>query len=374
VRQFGEMPAPHASPPLPTIDPAWSEALLAWYERHGRRLPWRQAAEPYAVWVSEIMLQQTQVATVIPYYQRFLAAFPSLEVLAAADEDAVLRAWAGLGYYSRARNLHAAARELVAASGRVPDDPDALRRLPGVGRYTAGAIASLAFNRPAPILDGNVTRVLCRFFAQRGDPARAPLNALLWRLAETMIPAGRARDFNSALMDLGATVCTPADPGCGECPWQDACAGRREGLVARLPETAARPVVTPMEMVAAIAWRDGRALLVRRPSAASRWGGLWQFPNAERLPGEAPPETATRALREAAGIAGEVRGGAGSVRHSFTRYRITLRAYHLHCAGDVALAAGFTWAAPAEWDRYALPSPHARLAARLREGPPELPL
>ena len=197
--------------------------LLAWYRRHQRDLPWRRTRDPYAIWVSEIMLQQTQVATAIPYYERFLRRFPHVRALARAPMERVLKSWEGLGYYSRARNLRRAAQIVLAEhGGRLPEEPEALRKLPGIGRYTAGAISSIAFDRDEPVLDGNVIRVLCRVFLIRANPKSARTQKRLWKLAEELLPAGHASFFNQALMDLGATICMPSHPHCDRCPLRQA--------------------------------------------------------------------------------------------------------------------------------------------------------
>ncbi|MCL5950211.1 MAG: A/G-specific adenine glycosylase, partial [Chloroflexi bacterium] len=215
---------------------AFADRVLAWYAAHKRDLPWRRDAhDPYRVWISEALLQQTQVTTVIPYYERFLARFPTVASLAAARLDAVLKTWEGAGYYARARNLHRAAREIVTRfDGRVPSTVDELLSLPGIGRYTAGAIASIAYHRDAPVLDGNVIRVLCRYFGIREDPARAETQKELWAIAETLVPHGRAGDFNQGLMDLGAALCAPRQPACPACPLRRGCLARRLGLQEQL--------------------------------------------------------------------------------------------------------------------------------------------
>ncbi len=265
-------------------DAALVDALCAWYERARRDLPWRRTRDPYAVWISEIMLQQTRVDTAGPYWERFLTRFPSVEALAAADLEEVLRLWAGLGYYSRARNLHAAAR-LVAADhgGELPSDEASLRALPGVGRYTAGAIRSIAFHQQAPLVDGNVARVLSRLFSLEGDPATPAGQRVLWELAGRLVPAGaRASVFNQGLMELGATVCSPREPACDACPLATACAARAEGRQAALPPSKkARPV--PDRTVDVLALSRANLLFVARRPPEGLWGGLWELPERARL-------------------------------------------------------------------------------------------
>ncbi len=353
--------------------------LLSWYHTGHRDLPWRRTRDPYAIWVSEIMLQQTQVATVVPYYNRFMERFPTVEALAMASEDEVLRLWSGLGYYARARHLHRGAQEVLSRhGGRIPGEVDELLRLAGVGRYTAGAIASIAFGSSAPILDGNVIRVLCRLYGLRGDPKRAPLRGRLWQLAEALIPEGEAGDFNQALMELGATVCTPAAPRCDVCPLAERCEARRQGLQEMLPELARAPAPTPLRMAAAVVWRGSEVLLVKRPSTSpgskvgdsqSWWAGMWQFPSGPVRPEESTAAAAARLTHEATGLEVIAGGLAGVVRHGVTRYRITLEARHCRPAGGQPEPRGCAeccWTALEDTERLALPAPQRRLVEQLQ--------
>lgn len=257
--------------------------LLAWYDREKRDLPWRRDNHPYRVWVSEIMLQQTRVDTVIPYFERFMARFPTLHVLADAPEEDVLKAWEGLGYYSRARHLHAAAREVCELyGGTVPEEPDLVRRLPGVGPYTAGAILSIAFNRPEPAVDGNVMRVMSRYFLLEDDVAKPATRAKMEGLVRRLIPKGRPGDFNQAIMDLGATVCTPKNPGCLTCPVMAHCAGRLAGRERDLPvKTKARkprPEYRAVALIEGTGSRKGKVLIRRRPDQGLL-AGMWELPH-----------------------------------------------------------------------------------------------
>lgn len=359
----------HDSQLKPATRRALGRALLDWYGAHQRSLPWRKTHDPYHVWVSEIMLQQTQVATVLPYYERWMKRFPTLQALASAPESDVLHCWQGLGYYSRARNLLAAAKHVQREhGGRIPDDVNALLELPGIGRYSAGAIASIAYERPAPIVDGNVTRVLCRLFALAGDPSRAPLKHELWELAERLIPEGRARHFNQALMELGALTCTPQNPACSACPLSNLCAAKREGRVDSLPEIPKRPGATKVHMVAAVAVWRGRVLLTQLAQDAPRWAGMWQFPNTQVR----SEESAARALERVAADVGRVsvRRAAlwTTVRHSVTRYRIRLDAYRCEVVASKGSArAPNAWLLPSELGALAMPAAHRRLAERLEE-------
>ncbi|MET0385963.1 MAG: A/G-specific adenine glycosylase [Polyangiales bacterium] len=257
-------------------------ALLARYDAHARDLPWRRTSDPYAIWVSEIMLQQTQVATVLRYYDRFLAAFPDLPSLAAADEDAVLAAWSGLGYYRRARMLHAGVREVVARyGGVVPEAAEARRTLPGIGRYTAGAIGSIAFDRQEPLVDGNVARVFARLFGLDTPISRADTQAQLWSLAERLVAGPRPGALNQSLMELGATVCSKAAPSCDGCPVITHCIARRDGRVRELPVVTKKAPPARRQLVALLAEDPrGEHLLLTR-SDSGLFAGLWNLPMAD---------------------------------------------------------------------------------------------
>jgi A/G-specific adenine glycosylase len=293
--------------------------LLAWFAGHGRHdLPWQRDRGLYRVWVSEIMLQQTQVATVIPYYERFMARFPDAATLAAAPLDEVLHYWSGLGYYARARNLHRAARVISDAhDGSVPADHAALLALPGIGRSTAGAILALAHDARHPILDGNVKRVLARWYGVDGFPGETRVAAELWRLSDAVTPARRAADFTQAIMDLGATRCTHRNPRCGECPLATDCVARRTDRTADLPARRT-PRRRPLRRVIWLVFRRGDALLLERRPPSGIWGGLWGF-----------PEFKTRAAAEEVAL---VRSGwpapriapIGRVRHAFTHFELEI--------------------------------------------------
>lgn len=294
--------------------PIDTAALLAWYRRRRRDLPWRAEVSPYRTLVSELMLQQTRVDTVIPYFHRFMAEFPTVETLAAAPLEAVLERWAGLGYYSRARNLHRAAQEVVHRGG-FPETAEALRALPGVGPYTAGAIASIAFGQDAPVVDGNVERVLCRYHAWAEDPAR--IRARIWGAAAAALPPGAAGDYNQALMELGATVCTPRQPGCLLCPLGEGCEGR--GDPERYPVKPRKAPSPETRWVAVVAWEEGRLLLARRPDVGLL-AGLWEPPMGE---GEDPTGMLGRRL----GLGVDELVELGSVRHVFSHLRQQTRVF-----------------------------------------------
>ncbi|HEY2980636.1 MAG TPA: A/G-specific adenine glycosylase [Anaerolineales bacterium] len=299
--------------------------LLEWYAGHARRLPWRGHPDPYAVWVSEIMLQQTRVETVIPYFENWMHSFPTVKVLASATERAVLNAWEGLGYYSRARNLHKAAKIVAERhDGALPRDLEALRALPGIGRYTVGAIASIAFGLDEPTLDGNLRRVFARLFNVT-EPADSPAGEkILWALAADHLPKGRAGDYNQALMDLGATICLPKNPRCLLCPLMQVCRARELGLQEQRPVLKPKRVTPNYVHAAGVITRNGRVLLARRPSKGLL-GGMWEFPNG-RVEGDP-----ARGLRVAlkTGYRLRVRKGAalGIVRHAYTHFKVAVHIY-----------------------------------------------
>ena len=309
--------------------------LLPWYRRARRRLPWRAVRgtpDPYRVWVSELMLQQTRVETVVPYFLRFTERLPDLASLAAASEAQVLALWSGLGYYSRARALHRAARIIVQErNGHFPEDVEGWMELPGVGRYTAGAIVSIGFGKPAPILDGNVARVLTRLYGLRGDPRSGPLNRELWRLAEELLPRRSISDFNQALMELGALVCTPRAPRCLLCPLRENCVANREGLQLHLPELPARPKTALVVMAAAIVEERKKILFYRR-TRTELLKDLWEVPLGECRQGEGPREALAREARGTYGIVLEVGEEVARVQHSIMNRRITLHAFEAELA------------------------------------------
>jgi A/G-specific adenine glycosylase len=342
--------------------------LLSWYRANARDLPWRRTRDPYAIWVSEVMLQQTQVATVIPYYERFLQRFPTLSALAAADEAAVLETWAGLGYYSRARGLLHGAREVIEKwGGALPRRREELLRLPGVGPYTASAIASLAFGRPEAVLDGNVIRVLCRLFALRGDPAAGPLRRRLWALAGQLVSPTAPADFNSAMMELGATVCRPGRPDCHRCPVEPLCAARALGIEEELPEIPKAGPPVPVQMAAAVISSAGGTLLVRRGDER-RWAGMWSFPVVEVAASADPRTTLAQHVRDRLGLAVRAGEAVAVIRHAVTRFTITLTAYRCEVESGTPAARGYLewgWFNEEELACVGLPSPHRRLAGLL---------
>jgi A/G-specific adenine glycosylase len=302
--------------------------LLRWATKNLRDLPWRvEPRDPYRVWVSEIMLQQTQVVTVIPYFRRFIERFPTVQALAAAPLDDVLKLWEGLGYYARARNLFRAARKVVAEfEGRLPDTVEELSQLPGIGRYTSGAIASIAFGRDAPVVDGNVKRVLCRVYAIRGDARQPAVQKKLWACAEANLPKGKGGRWNEAMMELGATVCTPRSPRCDECPLAGVCRARALGTQEQLPTKATKKRLPHYDVTAAVIRKRGRILIAQRP-VGGMLGGLWEFPGGKVERGESLEECLRREIKEELGVEIEVDQPVTQVKHAYTHFRITLHAF-----------------------------------------------
>ncbi len=347
---------------------AIQHALLAWWDASSREMPWRGVEDPYAVWVSEIMLQQTRVETAGPYYRRFMRLFPTVRRLAAAPLERVLKAWEGLGYYSRARNLHSAARRLIADfSGRLPGDVERLRSLPGIGPYTAGAIASIAFGLDEPVLDGNVSRVLCRLAAVEGDSTRPSTREGLWELARRLVPSGRAGLFNQAMMDLGATLCGPRKPQCDVCPLAGHCRAREQGIQDRLPVRRAKPPIPHYDIAAGVVRHAGRILIARRRDDAML-GGLWELPGGKVEPGETPAQATAREIREEVGVEAAVGELVATVHHAYSHFRITLHVFECRLVRGCARAIGCAavrWVRPSELDDYAFPRANRRVIERL---------
>jgi len=346
----------------------FSQRLLEWYALNARSLPWRGRSDPYAVWVSEIMLQQTRVETVIRYYQSWMEQFPTLAALAAAPQRAVLAAWEGLGYYSRARNLHRAAQKVVAEyGGQIPTDPVSLRRLPGVGRYTAGAIASIAFGRDEPALDGNIRRVLSRVF-DLAVPARSPEGEeQLWQWAAANLPPGRAGDYNQAIMDLGSAVCIPHAPLCLVCPLVDLCQAFSLGLQEQRPLLEPRAETPHFTVTAAVIEREGLVLIARRP-LEGLLGGLWEFPGGKQQEGEDLPACLRREICEELGVDITVGEELGVYRHAYTHFKVTLHAFFCELErGEPAPleASELAWVRPSALGEYPMGKIDRRIAKEL---------
>jgi len=316
--------------------------LLSWYGKEGRTLPWRENRDPYRIWLSEIMLQQTTVTAVIPYYERFLQRLPTIESLAAASLDDVISLWAGLGYYSRARNLHRAARQIVSEHASFPNTLEGLLALPGIGRSTAGAILSIAFDTPAPILDGNVRRVLVRLFAWQEDPRSSRAEKQLWQWAEALTPDEHPHDYAQAIMDLGATVCVPRTPLCESCPLRELCQAFTQGCATLLP-VARKQVKLPLRrQVALLVKCSGDYLLRQRPTEGFL-GGLWEFPVVEVSPEQNHRQSAEFLLADL-GLIGEV-CEADAVRHAYSHFKLELTVFsvEIETKTSVAEAGEYAW-------------------------------
>ena len=343
--------------PDDSISDALARRLLAWFARSARDIAWRRERTPYRVWVAEVMLQQTQVETVVPYYGRFLARFPTVQALAQSPLEEVLKIWEGLGYYARARNLHAAARQVVTQqNGQLPDTFEELLALPGVGRYIAGAVASIAFGRDVVAVDGNARRVLSRVFGIREDVTRAAVQRRLEALATDLLPLGQAGVFNEALMELGAIVCLPQTPRCDRCPLRDLCWAYAHGQPEALPVRRPRKRVPHYDVAAAVTiGADGRVLVAQR-RADDMLGGLWEFPGGKREPGETLPECLIREMREELGVEVEVTEGDSPlivIKHAYTHFRITLHAFRCQLVSGEPRCldcAAFRWVDVAELD------------------------
>jgi A/G-specific adenine glycosylase len=309
------------------MPPSLTDQLFAWYGQQARDLPWRATRDPYAIWVAEVMLQQTRVATVVPYYQRWLDRFPTMEHLAAASQDDVLNAWEGLGYYRRAHNLQQAVRLVVDQhAGRLPTTSGELRRLPGIGPYTAAAIAAIAFGRDEIAVDGNLRRVIARLFDLDAPLGSAEAEQAIAGAAARLLPPGRAGDFNQALMDLGALICTPANPECPSCPLQAECLARQRGTQHQRPVRPTKGVLPTVERITAVILRNGRYLVGRRP-AGGLLGGLWEFPGGDLAGQESVDSALVRILESDLGLALERASPRGRYKHSYTHFRVTAHVY-----------------------------------------------
>jgi A/G-specific adenine glycosylase len=345
--------------------------LLAWYDAHAAALPWRASKDPYRVWLSEIMLQQTQVETVKPYYARFLDAYPTVYALAAAPLDDVLKLWEGLGYYSRARNLHRTA-QIVADQrlGQFPPSAEGLQMLPGIGRYTAGAIASIAFGEYAPVLDGNVIRVFARLTDLEDDVTQPPTKAKLWELAEAWLPDQRPGDYNQALMELGRTICKPRNPLCNQCPIQAHCLAFQHGTQAQRPVRKPKARTPHYDVAAGIIWNEqGQVLIAQRP-LDGLLGGLWEFPGGKQEDGETLADCLQRELREELGIEVAVGDLFTVVQHGFTHFRITLHAFtckHLGGEPQAIGARAWAWVSPDEFARYSFGKADRQVIRAIKE-------
>ena len=346
----------------------FSEKLLDWYSIHAREFPWRGHPDPYAVWISEIMLQQTRVETVIPYFQRWMDRFPSVFELAAAPQQDVLNLWEGLGYYARARNLHLAAHVIVDEhAGQLPREVQALQTLPGIGRYTAAAIASIAFGQDEAALDGNIRRVLSRVF-NVAEPARSTAGErLLWQLAEDNLPSGFAGEYNQAIMDLGAAICMPTSPDCSNCPVVDLCLARELGIEEQRPVKTQKTPIPHHTVAAAVIRRNGQVFIAQRPEKGLL-GGMWEFPGGKTEPGENLEACLKREICEELGVDIKVGDPFGIYEHVFTHFKITLHAFECLLTEGIPIAyehKDIRWIKPMELTDFPMGKIDRQIAKRL---------
>jgi len=342
--------------------------LLSWYEKHRRELPWRETDDPYQIWVSEIMLQQTQVSTVEPYYERFIDRFPTVVDLAEADLNDVMKLWEGLGYYGRARHLHKAAREILSRfAGKIPNNLQDLLSLPGIGRYTAGAILSIAFHESVPILDGNVIRLLARIFHVTECVDKPDTRKVLWNIAGELLPLKRIDDFNQGIMELGSIICKPKQPLCDVCSLETLCEAKRLSIQAQLPVRRPRKPIPHYHVTAGIIWRGENLLITLRPPRGLL-GGLWEFPGGKQEEGEDLASCLHREIREELGIEIQVGDLFTSVKHAYTHFKITLHAFHCtYIEGEIQLIEcdDYRWISPKEFEKYAFPAADRKIIEEL---------
>ena len=359
----------------------FAQALLAWFDQHGRhQLPWQQRRHAYPIWISEIMLQQTQVATVLNYFPRFIDRFPTLPQLAAAPLDAVLTLWSGLGYYQRARNLHACAQRVVAEyGGQLPPDITQLAALPGIGRSTAGAILALAHDQRHPILDGNVRRVLCRYYAIAGWPGRAAVQRRLWQLAEQHTPMQRVAAYTQAMMDLGATLCRRSQPACHRCPLADGCAAHATGSEQHYPEPKPRRTLAQKTTTMLLLQRQDGALLLQQRPPVGIWGGLWSLPEwSGSLAGDSESALVAHCQQQF-GCTPQQIESLPPFRHTFTHFHLDITPLLLQLSSSPIVAARHSavlesppqqWYKPDSFSQLGMPAPVRRLLSQLMEHPP----
>jgi A/G-specific adenine glycosylase len=344
-------------------------SLLYWYAQQGRELPWRKTQDPYAIWVSEIMLQQTQVKTVLPYYHRWLERFPTLQSLAEAEQQAVLMLWQGLGYYARARNLHRAAQKVVLQyGGQFPRQMESVLTLPGIGKTTAGGILSSAFNQPSPILDGNVKRVLARLVGL-SIPTKYALS-FLWKGSEVLLDPENPKAFNQALMDLGATVCTPKKPACLLCPWSSFCQAHHLNLQSVIPMSETRDPLPHKLIGVAVIWNEQGQILIDKRPQSGLLGGLWEFPGGKVEPNETLAECVVREIQEELGIEIAVLEHFMTIEHAYTHFKVTLSVHHCrHLSGDPQPIEcdEVKWVSLDELDQYPFPTANQKIIEALRK-------
>ena len=355
--------------------------LITWFEQAAADLPWRQTNNPYHIWVSEIMLQQTQVMTVIPYYERFLTAFPTIQALAEAPQDDLMKQWEGLGYYSRARNMQKAAQDIMARwGGHMPQTKDDLLTLKGIGPYTAGAIASIAFGEAAPVLDGNVIRVFARLFDIQDDVTKTAVKNQFWDIAHDLmldVPNGHAGNYNEALMELGRTVCKPKNPSCDTCPVAEFCLAKHNNTQDLRPVKSKKAPTPHYDVTCGLIWDANDRLLIARRPEDKLLGGLWEFPGGKLEPDETMEECIARELYEELGIRVEVGNLYLRVKHAYTHFKITLYAYDCKLAPDspapqCAECSDFQWVSVDELQNYAFSRADRKIIEELLKRPDQL--
>jgi A/G-specific adenine glycosylase len=343
--------------------------VLAWYESDRRPLPWRATRDPYRIWVSEVMLQQTQVNTVIPYYRRFIRRLPNVRQLARADLEDVLKLWEGLGYYARARNLHRAAGMLVERhAGRIPDRWEDFRALPGVGDYIAAALLSIAFEKPYAVVDGNVKRVLARLLTMAAPVNQTASHTIFQAEADRLLDRRRPGDFNQAVMELGAMVCTPSSPNCTICPLTRFCAAHRGGTVAQYPRRVASRPVPEVQIAVGVVYKNGRVLITRRPSQGLL-GGLWEFPGGKLREDESPAAACVREIKEEVNLEVTIERPLVQVRHAYSHFRIHMHVFRCRfTAGRVHLngPVDHRWVRIADLDQFVFPKANHKFIPLLK--------
>ncbi|MBF0279258.1 MAG: A/G-specific adenine glycosylase [SAR324 cluster bacterium] len=343
--------------------------LLDWFREFQRPLPWRKDYLPYQVWVSEIMLQQTQVTTVLPYYERWMRTLPDIKSLAQASEDTVLKQWEGLGYYSRASNLQKAAKIIGEQhENEFPSEFEIIRTLPGIGRYTAGAIASIVFNQNKPAVDGNVVRVICRLMDFRDNPKSRERVKTLWRLAEDWIPQGKARFFNQALMELGAMICSPKQPTCLLCPVQSCCQGFAAGSIEQIPAKSKRTPLKSIETMLAVI-QDQKKFLIQKRPLEGLMGGLWEFPNVQRKKKEKKEKALVEEIRRQHGFNITVEQLLITIKHGYTSYKVQLHCFLCVPEEEIAHSDKRTvkWVTLNELRQFSFPAAHVKLIQILHD-------
>lgn len=345
--------------------------LLTWFKNNQRNLPWRKAYHPYQVWISEIMLQQTQVKTVLPYFERWMKTLPTIQSVAEAKEDEILKLWEGLGYYSRARNLQKAAKQIIKNhEGKFPSNYDDILALPGVGRYTAGAISSIAFNQNDTLVDGNVIRVFSRLFDYSKNTRLPEAEKWMWKTAEKLLPKGEARNFNQGLMELGALICTPKNPDCESCPLKKECQAYAKKTVSQRPVKGPKKQLKSIEVAVAVIWKKGKIFIQKRPSKGLM-GGLWEFPGGKIERGETSSSALEREVKEETGLTLKNIRLLKTVKHAYTSFKVRLHCFQADFQeGRVkrSFATQHKWVKPEELNDYPFPAANVRLIKMVQEG------